>query len=414
MKHRFILLICTLFAICAGCSARAEFKNQVSADSGRHYTVIVSLDGFRWDYPRMYRTPSLNLMAKEGVSAVMKPSYPASTFPNHYTLATGWVPSHHGIINNIFWDPTCQKTYAIKDKDTRYDPHFYQGEPIWITAQRQGIKVGCMYWIGSDIKIKGTYPSYYRQWDAKPFFTFDQRIDQAIRWLQLPEKERPQLIMLYFEEPDGKGHHFGPRSKETKECVEKMDALMGSLRERLAELPIAEDINLIVLSDHGMTDISEKRVVDMNRYIRPEWCEHISGRTPTTIFPKKGCEQKILNALKGVQHIKVWTKESVPAVLRYGDSPRIGEIIVAPDLGWQFTDVPRRLKGAHGYSPEEKEMQVIFRATGPDFKKGYKAKTFYNTDIYSLLACLLKIQPAPTDGSLEGVMEMLQDPADSQ
>lgn len=374
----------------------------------QHYTVIVSLDGFRWDYPLMYQTPNLDRMAQDGVQAVMLPSYPASTFPNHYTMATGLVPNHNGIINNTFWDAKNKRHYSMGDSATRYNPEYYLGEPIWVTAQKQGVKTGNIYWVGSDIPVKGTYPTLSRPWAAKPFLTFEQRIDSALSWLQKPEEERPRLVMLYFEEPDGSGHRNGPRSSANGVVVQRMDSLMGVLRSRLDSLPFAESINLIVTSDHGMTEISQERVVDMNKYLKPEWCVVINGRTPTSIFSKAGCRDSIYNALKDVAHIHVWKKEDIPAELNYGSSDRIGDIVVAPELGWQFTDVPRSNKGAHGYFPQSPDMQVIFRAVGPDFKKGYTASGFVNVDLYPLLSYLLQIVPERTDGKFERVCEVLR------
>lgn len=322
-----------------------------------HYTVIVSLDGFRWDYPDMYKTPNLDRMAADGVKAVMLPSYPASTFPNHYTLATGLVPDHHGIINNTFWDVKNRRQYSMGDSATRNNPEYYLGEPIWITAQKQGVKTGNMYWVGSDIAIKKSHPTYYRPWNAKPFLTFEQRIDTVLTWLQKPEPERPRLIMLYFEEPDGSGHHNGPCSLPTGAVVQHMDSLVGVLRKKIEALPFGGDINLIVTSDHGMTDISPERVVNINDYVKPEWCEVIDGRTPTSIFSKPEYRDSICNALKKAAHIRVWKKEEIPAELHYGSSDRIGDIVVAPELGWQFTDVARDTKGAHGYFPQSPDMQ---------------------------------------------------------
>ncbi|MEL5892686.1 ectonucleotide pyrophosphatase/phosphodiesterase [Bacteroides sp. GD17] len=374
----------------------------------RHYTVIVSLDGFRWDYPTMYKTPNLDRMGQDGVKAVMLPSFPASTFPNHYTLATGLVPDHNGIINNTFWDAENHRQYSMGDSASRYNPDYYLGEPIWVTAQKQGLKTANMYWVGSDIAIKGTYPTHYRMWNAKPFLTFEQRIDSVLTWLQKPEAERPRLVMLYFEEPDGSGHRNGPVSKETGAVVQHMDSLMGVLRARIESLPFGADINLIVTSDHGMAEISPERVVDMNKYLKPEWCEVVDGRTPTSIFSKAGYRDSIYNALKDVAHIHVWKKEEIPAELNYGSSSRVGDIVVAPELGWQFTDVARNNKGAHGYFPQSPEMQVIFRAIGPDFKKGYTSEGFVNVDIYPLLSYLLQIVPEKTDGKFERIKDILK------
>ena len=362
-----------------------------------HYTVIVSLDGFRWDYPDMYKTPNLDRMAADGVKAVMLPSYPASTFPNHYTLATGLVPDHHGIINNTFWDVKNRRQYSMGDSATRNNPEYYLGEPIWITAQKQGVKTGNMYWVGSDIAIKKSHPTYYRPWNAKPFLTFEQRIDTVLTWLQKPEPERPRLIMLYFEEPDGSGHHNGPCSLPTGAVVQHMDSLVGVLRKKIEALPFGGDINLIITSDHGMTDISPERVVNINDYVKPEWCE---------VIPEY--RDSICNALKKAAHIRVWKKEEIPAELHYGSSDRIGDIVVAPELGWQFTDVARDTKGAHGYFPQSPDMQVMFRAIGPDFKRGYISGGFVNVDIYPLLSHLLQIVPEKTDGRFERIKDILR------
>jgi len=396
MKKLFVLLG-LLALIIVSCTKPAT----------KHYTVIVSLDGFRWDYPDLYDTPNIDEMAKKGVSAIMLPSFPASTFPNHYTLATGLVPDHNGIINNSFWNPQTQKRYSMSDSATRYNPVYYLGEPIWITAQKQGVKTGVLYWVGSDIAIKDTYPSRYKVWNDIPRSTFAQRVDTALSWLNKPEEERPQLIMLYIEEPDGVGHNFGPKSEETGKVVHYVDSLMGVLSKQIAALPFADQVNLIVTSDHGMTDISRDRVVDATLYINPDWCELVDGTTPTSIFTKEGYRDSVYNVLKDVEHIHVWKKEEIPAELNYGSSDRIGDIVVAPELGWQFTNKVRDSKGAHGYFPQSPDMQVMFRAYGPDFKQGYTADTFVNVDIYPLLANLLNIQPEETDGQFGRVEKML-------
>ena len=380
-----------------------------SQDNAKHYTIIVSLDGFRWDYPQIYGTPNLDKMASIGVKAEkMTPSYPASTFPNHYTLATGLTPDHHGIVNNSFWIKEKDIRYAMGDSITQYNPQFYGGEPIWITAQKQGVKVGVLYWVGSDIAIKNTYPTYYKKYGKAPFLTLAQRVDSAIAWFQKPENERPQLIMLYMEEPDHTGHGFGPISKETKNAVHYVDSLVGVLINKIEKLPIASQVNMIVTSDHGMAQISNKHWIKIQDHLKPSWYIHIEGSNPTSIFCKSKYKDSILNALNKVSHIKAYKKEEIPQYLHYGTNERIGDIVVCPDCGWQFADIPKNGNGAHGYDPTHPNMQVIFRAFGPDFKEKYISKGFVNTDIYSLLAHLLNIKPAKTDGSLSGVKDLLK------
>jgi predicted AlkP superfamily pyrophosphatase or phosphodiesterase len=391
-----VLLLCIII------SSAAQKKTS-------NYTVIVSLDAFRWDYSGMYSTPNLDAMARQGVKAVMQPSYPASTFPNHYTIATGLVPDHHGIVNNSFWDPKHNILYTMGDSATRYNPYYYLGEPIWITAQKQGVKTGNVYWVASDISIKSTYPTYYRKWRDEPRLDFAQRVDDAIRLLSLPEEKRPRLVMVYFDEPDYSGHVYGPHSKEVKRKIASLDSLMGIFRQKIKKLPIGKRVNLIVTADHGMTEISDNRLVKIDQYIKNEWCEHIIGTNPTSIFTKPNCRDSVLNALRDVQHIYVWKKEAVPDSLHYGTSDRLGDIIVAPELGWQFAFESRHLKGAHGYFPQHSDMKVLFRACGPDFKRGYVSKEFINVDIYPLLCHLLGITPAKNDGRWERIKDITKE-----
>jgi len=403
-KLRWLILGFTLLAACASCQS-----------AGDNYTIIISLDGNRWDYPQYYNTEFFDSLATVGVSARMEPSFPASTFPNHYTLATGLVPDHHGLVNNSFWDPGREYSYSMSDPACRYDPYYYGGEPIWITAQRQGVKTGNVYWVGSDIPIKGEYPTYYRNWDEDPHWNFEERVDEIVRLMSLPENERPRLVMGYFDEPDHTGHVYGPISPETKEMVEHMDSLMHGLYLRLKALPHGDRINFIVLSDHGMEDISPERFISWHHEIPEGWAENVKGTSPTSIFVKEGYVDSLYNRLSRVEHLSVWKHGEVPASLNYGTSDRLGDLIVAPDLGWQFASSPSKNNGAHGYSPKEPDMMVMFRAVGPDFKEGYEApftegeqSAFRNVDIYPLLCKLLGIKPAATDGNLERIVNILK------
>ena len=371
----------------------------------RNLTIVVSLDAFRWDYPTIYNTPWLDSIAANGVAATMVPSYPSSTFPNHFTLATGLVPDHHGIVNSQFWAPEKGELFSMGDSATRYNPYYFGGEPIWVTAKKQGVKSASIYWVGSDVAIQGLYPDYYLRWDNEPRLTYPQRVEEALRIAKLPESERPSLLMVYFDEPDWTTHHYGPVAEESEAVIEQLDSLMGILYRGLKELDYG--VNLIVTSDHGMTEISDEKFISIEQTVNPDWVERIVSTNPTSIFCKEGCRDSLFNQLSKVKHISVWRKEEVPAHLNYGSSNHLGDLIVAPDLGWQFATTPRGLNGAHGYDINEPDMQIIFRACGPDFKRGYTLPhTFSNVDLYSILAELLKIEPAKTDGSLEKVQEL--------
>lgn len=405
MKKSFLLLAAALLLATAGCKPRYD-----------NYTVIISLDGSRWDYAEMYEMPFFDSLAAVGVKARMQASYPSSTFPNHYTMATGLVPDHHGLVNNTFWNPETQYTYSLSDSVARFDRRYYYGEPIWQTAQHQGVKCGVVYWVGSDIDINGEYPTYWRNWNEQPHWNFDERCDEIVRLLSLPREERPRLVMGYFDEPDHQGHVHGPVAVETKEAAEHMDSLMHALYLRLKALPeVGKKLNFIVAGDHGMTEISPDRFIPWQGNVEEAWVERITGNNPTSIWAREGFADSLYRHLSALEHVSVWRHGEVPEELCYGTSERLGDIIVAPDLGWQFNFAPSRNHGTHGYDPRETDMMVAFRAVGPNFKKGYEApftegaqSSFRNIDLYPMLCKLLGVKPAPVDGKLERINHILR------
>ena len=375
----------------------------------QRYTVVVSLDGFRHDYPKAYSTPFLDHMAKMGVSALMQPSFPSKTFPNHYTLATGLYPDHHRIIANRFYDQQTKRRFSLGNKETKQDPYFWGGEPIWNTAARQGVKAGIVYWPGSDVKIGGRYPDYYHDYEQKPLLSYAERIAEVVRYLRLPEAERPRLVMAYFDEPDHTGHTYGPFSSATRACVERMDHVMAELYAALQTLSFRDSVNLIVLSDHGMVQVDPQHLVNPYDYVEEKWVEHLQCDLPTQVWPKKGREEQVWRALQRMPHVRVWKKEAVPDYLHYGSNENIAPIVVNPDPGWTVGVKPSRVRGAHGYDPTGMDMQVPFFAVGPDFKQNYLTyEVFSNVNVYALLCRLLNIQPAPNDGSVAPFLPMLR------
>ena len=396
MKRKYILL----FILCC-----LSFQPVLEA---RHYTVIVSLDGFRWDYPQWYNTPFLDFMAEKGVESGLIPSYPSKTFPNHYALATGLYPDHHGIIANSFYDRSTGETFSLGNPKTKTDPHFYGGEPIWITAKRQGLKTAVIYWPGSDVKIKGEYPDTYYIYDQQPQLTFAQRMDSVVSELALPENKRPQLIMAYLSEPDGYGHNYGPQSRQVRKAVVMCDSLLNDLYNKISKLSVAKDVNIIVVSDHGMEFVPSSHNVNLSKYIKQSWVKMADGNAPAEIYARKGCVDSIYNALKDIPHIRVWKRNEIPAELHYGTNPRIGDVIIDPELGYSIDkkdNIPDG--GTHGYDPSYMEMHAVFRAMGPDFIH-IRHSHFKNVDVYPLLCHLLNIQPAKNDGSFEEIKDIVK------
>jgi len=360
-------------------------------------TIVISCDGFRWDYSEMYDTPFLDLMARQGVKGELVPSFSSKTFPNHYTLATGLRPEHHGIIANSFLNRATGARFSLSNPKTKYDARFYHGEPLWLTAQRQGLHTAVFYWPGSDVAIDGHYPDLWHSYDEKPHLTFTQRVDGIMQ--QLTAKKSPDLIMAYFEEPDASGHSYGPQAKQTRAAVENIDSLLGSLWTRIGKAGLQDQVNLVVVSDHGMAWFTPSRQITVGRYLHKDWYQSIEGNLPANIYAAQRWQQdSIVAALSHVAHLHVWRKADIPQWLHYQSDPNIGDVLVLPDEGFLFTDETCHDGGVHGFDPAYSDMHALFRAMGPDVRVGENIGAFSNTAVYALVCRLLGISPAPNDG----------------
>jgi alkaline phosphatase D len=384
----------------------------------QHYLVLVSLDGFRWDYAKRDNATHLLAIGKAGVWAPegMMPSYPSLTFPNHYTLVTGLYPEHHGIVANSFLDPARGARYAMSDPQAVSDGSWYGGVPLWSLAESQGMRTACLLWVGCEAKIAGFRPSYYATFDSKTQATpqaEQARIDNTLALLHLPAADRPHFIAIYFSSPDHEGHAFGPDARETREAALRMDALVGKLRAALRAIGLP--IDLVVVSDHGMVK-SEGGWIDLDQFADLAGFDTVGdllyGQTEEN-------RARVYNQLKhATSQFMVYRRKDVPAGLNYNQNPREGDPVVvatgayairahAPPAG--ETSRPPTM-GMHGFDPRIlPEMKASFFAVGPDLREGKTVAPFDNVNLYPWMAHLLGLTPPKNDGSLSILSGTLRD-----
>jgi predicted AlkP superfamily pyrophosphatase or phosphodiesterase len=384
-----------------------------AAAQKRHYVVLVSLDGFRWDYARKFGARNLLALGKQGVWAPggMLPSFPSLTFPNHYAIVTGLYPEHNGLVANGFYDESKNARYAINDSKAVTDGSWYNGIPLWSLAESQGMRSACFFWPGSEAKIAGYQPTYYLRFDDK--IDDAARIEQVLDWLKLPEADRPHFITLYYSEPDHEEHQFGPDAPETKAAVLKVDGLVGKLKAGLdaTHLPI----DLVVVSDHGMAK-TEGGWVTLDQF-----ADLKDFQTAGSLLYGKTEEDRarVYNQLKKAsEKFVAYRRKDVPAGLNYSLNPREGDPVVVatgpyairahgPPPGAE--DHPPNA-GMHGFDPHKMpEMKASFFAAGPDIVAGKTVAPFENVNLYPWLAHLLSIETPKSDGSLNVLAGTLRD-----
>lgn len=417
MPRLLLALLLSAAALCAGAeqpkpsAIEVPHPDNAVAQLAKHYVVLVSLDGFRYDYAKLYGAPHLDAIARSGASAPdgMLPAYPSVTFPNHYTLVTGLYPEHHGIVAMSFYDPARKQRYTFNDPQTVADGTWYRGVPLWSLAEKQGMRAACFFWPGSEAEIAGQRPSYYLHYDDT--VPDEARVNQVVQWLQLPEARRPHFVTLYFGEVDHAGHRFGPDAPETRAAVRHADSVIGVLRARLATLHLP--IDLVIVSDHGMAAVSgQSATQDQGGWINLDQYVDFTGVETAGTLMYADSDQaaaKLYSKLRiASSKFKVYRRAQVPTELNYRSDPRIGDPVIVPTGPYAIrvhgpadpaSDHPPN-KGGHGYDPHTMpQMRAIFYAEGPDIRSGIRLKQFENVNVYPWLAEILGLDAPETDGT---------------
>ena len=398
----FMLLICSL---CLTACPQDEdgFKPKTPL-------ILISMDGFRWDYFDKTDTPNFDELIQSGAQAkALIPSFPSKTFPNHITIVTGRYPENHGIIANSMYDPVFDEKYYIgQGSKAVLDGKWYEAEPLWVTAEKQDQTAMTMFWPASEAEIMGVRPSEYFVYDGN--ITHNARIDQILKWLDYAPSKRPQFISTYFSMMDDVGHRYGPDSDEVKSGIEEMDKTIGRLINGLKSRNMFDDVNIMLVSDHGMASTSSDSMIFLDDYINMDDVTMVDWTPVAAILPKIHVDS-IYSKLKNAHpKMRVYKKGEAPERLHYNNHRRIQPITAAADEHWSITtrtyfntdDNDDRYNGAtHGFDPIYKSMGGIYVGYGPAFKSGLKGPGVTNIHLYEMMCKVLGLIPAKNDGNLD-------------
>jgi len=389
---------------CAAVTAFAQERVNASTQRGRPYVILVSFDGFKPEYLQRIALPSFERVTSKGVRSVgMIPVFPSKTFPNHYSMVTGMYAETHGLVGNRFIDPQRGAVYSMSDTNAVWDGTWYRGEPIWVTAEKQGMLAASYFWVASEAAIGGVRPTYWKKYDGR--VRNEQRVDSVLAWLALPAERRPHMITMYFSTTDGAGHDHGPLAPQVDTAAQRVDAALGRLLDGLERLPDVKDrVYLILVSDHGMSETSPRWYAALDTLIDMTGVQLAEGGTLANLHVEGGVSRA--RALRDsinrrMKFGRAYLRADVPANLHYSKDPRIGDIVVVMNDHWQvgMANRPAREGGNHGWNPNFPSMHALFVASGPDIPAGGVIPTFENVDLYPFIADVLGLRPA---GGIDG------------
>ncbi len=400
----------------AACSTSPAPLASTPADSARPQLLLISIDGLRADALDWGITPHLSQLAAQGVRAQwMNPSYPALTFPNHYTLVTGLRPDHHGIVHNSMDDAELGG-FKVSQADAVGDSRWWGGEPVWVGAEKAGLHAATWSWPGSEAAIDGVRPTHWMKYDAH--VPPAQRAQQVGDWLE--DRQQPlALVTLYFDQVDKAGHDHGPQSPEYRAAMVSVDKAIGGLVSRLRRDHRLDHTDIVVVSDHGMATVPPQQVVAVEDMVPMDEAKVVSIGQSVGIAPLPGKQAAAEKRLLGAHaEYDCWRRGELPARWQYGAHPRVPPIICQMHEGWDALpadEVEARhaghVRGSHGFDPALPSMRAVFIARGPSFVAGKTLPPFDNVDVYPLLAHLLGITAAPNDGNAATLLPALRTPA---
>jgi predicted AlkP superfamily pyrophosphatase or phosphodiesterase len=414
--RRFLLLLLLVLAA-GGCGsappaaptprpAPATLQGSGGVNRPEHrdkpYVVLISFDGFRPDYLDRFELPSFRRVLKRGARArAMIPVFPSLTFPNHYSLVTGLYADRHGIVGNSFYDPDRKETYSLSDRKAVTDGTWYRGEPIWVTAETQGMVTAAFFWPGSEASIKGVVPTYRKEYNQST--SNEERVNGVLEWLRLPEERRPHLLTLYFSELDSASHRGAMNSPQIELAAKSLDRSLGTLMDRIDAMPIHDRVYLVLTSDHGMVETGRDQTYWLDTMIDPGLLQVAFGGPVANLYVKdrspKGA-QEVRDALSvRLRHGRAYLRRDLPPEFHYSSDPRVGDVVVVMDESWTLATSPSTPKlftrwGMHGWDPKLPSMHALFVIAGPGTRPGAVIPEVLNVDVYPLLTELLGLRAA--------------------
>jgi predicted AlkP superfamily pyrophosphatase or phosphodiesterase len=387
-----------------------------ATQQSKPYLILISIDGFRWDYMHRYPTPNMHRIAAAGSKAErLLPVFPTLTFPNHYSIATGLYPAHHGLVANDFPDPSRHRWYSLKNRESVGDDRFYAGEPIWVTAETQGMVTAAFFFVGTEAPVKGVPPTHWRSYDKK--IPGEKRVDQVLAWLGEADEQRPHLYTLYFESVDDHSHWYGPESAENSEAIGRVDGHLGRLLDGIEKLPYADEVNIILLSDHGQQAyVENQQPYLLGEHVELDGTRSVEGGAYLFLYLDHADPERaaaIVNTVNASwEHGRAWLPRDTPAQWHVDNNPSFPDVILMPEAGYAVLssmDKAGKINpGDHGWAPESPAMHGFFVACGPNITAGVAPGAVRNIDIYPLMLAILGLKgPELMDGDASKLADFL-------
>ncbi|KAG7517762.1 ectonucleotide pyrophosphatase/phosphodiesterase family member 6 [Solea senegalensis] len=392
--------------------------------------LVFLIDGFRYDYmDDLHALPGFRELVTNGVKVdYMTPDFPSLSYPNYYSLMTGRHCDVHQMTGNNMWDEASKKEFLIGTNADSRLPLWWDGsEPLWVTMQKLGKKVYMYYWPGCEVEILGVRPSFCEEYVYNP--SEKNLTDSIVNALSVLSSGKADMAAIYYEKIDVEGHHFGPDSPQIKSAVRQLDAAMQFLNSKIKENHMEDQLNVVLFSDHGMTNIQwMEKIIELEKFINMSDVKMMDRGPVVSLWPRDNKYQQVYAALSQVPNMHVYARKDILQRYHYKGGKFVSPLTLVAEPGWFITENQKSLpywknssgepsawqNGWHGYDNEFLDMRAFFLATGPDFKRNLRAAPIRTVDVYNVMCWTLGVEPLPNNGSWSRVEFLLNASAPSQ
>ncbi|XP_052011070.1 glycerophosphocholine cholinephosphodiesterase ENPP6 [Xyrauchen texanus] len=390
--------------------------------------LLFLIDGFRYDYmDDLQNMAGFREIVENGVKVdYMTPDFPSLSYPNYYSLMTGRYCEVHQMTGNFMWDKDSMKEFLIGTNPDSRLPLWWDGsEPLWVTMQKLGKSVYMYFWPGCEVSILGVRPTFCEEYVYNP--SEKNLTDSMESALNMLKSNKADMAAIYYEKIDVEGHHYGPQSIQIQRAVHSLDQAFQTLNRKIKENKMRDEINVVLFSDHGMTELKwMEKVIELDKYIDMSKIIKMMDRGPVvSLWPKQDKFEEIYQNLSTAHNMNVYKRQEIPDRYHYKKGRFVSTLTLVAEPGWFITENKAKLPfwkngteeaegwqhGWHGYDNEFLDMRGFFLAQGPDFKTNYRSAPIRTVDVYNVLCKTLGIKPLPNNGSWSRVESMLKNSA---
>lgn len=424
--------------------------------------IVISLDAVgQRDMDYIRTLPNFRrLLGNAAVCEHVKSVYPTLTYPAHTSIVTGLYPVHHGIVNNIKLQPGRPKP------DWFWHRKYVRSTTLYDEAAKKGMRCAALLWpVTAGSGIAYNLPEIWanRPWQrqlAVSFFngskgyqldlqsrfgymrqgTRQPMLDNFVQdsMIYTLSQYRPDLMLVHLTDVDTNRHMSGVENEGIRKALRRHDRRIGELLDKLEELGMEENTNLVVLGDHCQLDC-ETIVYPNYIFRRKGWITVKDGRLADWRVWAQNCDGSCYIYMKDredrqlrgrvAELLKTLAKDSrsgIEKIYTASEAARMGAdsrctFMLEAKKGYffqggmdKFTEPVKPLAfeenssmqmATHGYHPDKPGYETIFIATGPDFRPGARCRQMSLVDEGPTLAKVLGVDLGETDGHV--VKELL-------